>query len=77
VINKPNPAINQLTDPIKDALLFMPRETLRAGKDIALGAPRKAFKTITGIMLNVARLPLIALLNLPLLPTPKRNVIKK
>ena len=63
--------IDQITDPIKDTLLYVPKETLRAGKELATEAPRKAFKTILGISWKIARLPLIALMNLPLLPSPK------
>lgn len=61
----------QLTDPIKDTLLYLPKETVRAGKELALTAPRKAFQTILGISWKTVRLPLVALLNLPLLPTRK------
>lgn len=60
--------INQLTTPITNTLLYLPKKTLEAGKDMALGAPEKAFRGIVGISLSVARLPLMALLNIPFLP---------
>jgi len=62
--------IDQLTKPIGDALLHVPRETMRAGKELATEAPRKAFRTISGITWNVVRLPLTLLMNIPLLPGP-------
>jgi|TARA_Y100000310_G_scaffold345391_1_gene464399 hypothetical protein len=61
-----------ITDPIVDTLLYLPRETLRAGKELAAEAPRKAFKTITGITWNIVRLPMFMLMNIPLLPGPTR-----
>lgn len=61
--------VNQLTDPIKDTLLHLPRETLRAGRELATESPRKAFRTIANISLGVVRMPLLLLLNVPLLPT--------
>ncbi|PIQ76705.1 hypothetical protein COU78_05430 [Candidatus Peregrinibacteria bacterium CG10_big_fil_rev_8_21_14_0_10_49_24] len=60
--------LNQLTTPIADTLLYLPRKTIETGKDIALGAPEKALRGIVGISLRVARLPLMALLNIPFLP---------
>jgi len=62
--------IDQLTKPIGDALLHIPRETVRAGKELATEAPRKALKTIAGISLNIVRFPLTLLLNIPFLPGP-------
>jgi len=64
--------LNQLTEPIKNTLLYVPKETVRAGKEMATGAPRKAFKTIMGISLSIVRLPLTLLMNLPLLPAPTK-----
>ena len=65
-----NSGIDQLTKPIGDALLHVPRETLKAGKELATEAPRKVLKTITNISLNIVRFPLTLLMNIPFLPGP-------
>lgn len=65
-----NSGIEQLTKPIGDVLLHVPRETVKAGKELASEAPRKAFKTISGITWKIVRLPLTLLMNIPLLPGP-------